>query len=94
MITHTLYTPELEIKETTETDGTLSTKLYDNRDDFDFRIVNFPYICGNIPESPAYGIYISQLIRYTRASYGEFIDRGRLLVKKLVHRQGKKCSSV
>ena len=97
---HTIYPPELEIKETTETstsasyldlllsvtDGTLSTKLYDKRDDFDFRIVNFPFICSNIPESPAYGVYISQLIRYARAcsSYGDFIDRGRLLTKKLV----------
>jgi hypothetical protein len=28
---------------------------YDKRDDFDFPIVNFPFICGNIPEAPAYG---------------------------------------
>ena len=67
-------------------DETLSTKLYDKCDDFNFRIVNFPYICSNIPESAAYGVYISQLVRYARAcySYGDFIDRGRLLTKKLV----------
>ena len=61
---------DLEIRETTETstpasnldlllsvnDGTLPTNLYDKRDDFDFSIVNFPYIFSNIPESSAYGI--------------------------------------
>ena len=52
-------------------------------DDFDFRIVIFPYICSNIHESPAYGVYISHLIRYARASssYGDFIDKKKLLTK-------------
>jgi hypothetical protein len=36
------------------------TKLYDIRDDFNFSIVNFPFICSNIPATPAYGVYISQ----------------------------------
>ena len=68
------------------TDGTLSTKLYDKSDDFDFRIVNFPFMCSNIPESPAYGVYISKLIRYAKAwsSYSDCIDSGRLLTKKPV----------
>jgi hypothetical protein len=30
-------------------------------------IVNFPFICSTIPEAPAYGIYISQLIRFSMA---------------------------
>ena len=61
-------------------------KLVDKRDDFDFRIIEFPYICISIPESPAYGVYISQLIRYANScsSYGDFKDRWRLLSKKLV----------
>jgi hypothetical protein len=29
--------------------------------------VNFPFICSNIPAAPAYGVYISQLIQYSRA---------------------------
>ena len=37
------------------------------RDDFSFPIVNFPFLCGNIPASPAYGVFVSQLIRYARA---------------------------
>ena len=77
-----IYPIELEIKDTTDTDksssylgihleigsdGRLRTKLYDKRDDFNFPIVNFPFICSNIPAAPAYGVYISQLIRYSRA---------------------------
>jgi len=46
--------------------GTLTTKLYDKRDDFDFPIVNYPFLDSNIPLSPAYGVYMSQLIRYSR----------------------------
>jgi hypothetical protein len=32
-----------------------------------FPIVNIPFICGTIPVAPAYGIYISQLIRFSMA---------------------------
>ena len=92
---------ELEIKDTTESStsasyldvllnidvgGKLTTQLYDKRDDFDFAIVNFPYICSNIPLSPVYGVYLSQLIRYARAcsTYDQFLSRGRLLTDKLM----------
>ena len=44
----------------------LYTKLYHKRDDFDFHIVNFPFLLSNIPSSPSYGVYISQLIRYAK----------------------------
>ena len=44
--------------------GKLSTRLYDKHDDFDFPIVNFPYLFSNLPSGPSYGVYISQLIRY------------------------------
>ena len=69
-----IYPIELEIKDTTSTDRSASyldlhleidrlrTKLYDKRDDFNFPIVNFPFICSNIPATSAYGVYISQLI--------------------------------
>ena len=92
------YPTELEIKDTTDTDrsasyfdlhfkidseGRLRTKLYDQRDYINFPIVNFPFICSNIS---AYGVYISQLIRYSRAcgSYQDFLDRGLLLTMKLL----------
>ena len=48
--------------------GTVSTKIYDKRDDFDFDIVNFPFLDGDVPRCTSYGIYISQLVRFARAS--------------------------
>jgi hypothetical protein len=39
--------------------GQLSTKIYDKRDDINFKIINFPNMCSNIPASPAYGVYIA-----------------------------------
>ena len=46
----------------------VSTKIYDKRDDFDFKIVNFPFLDGDVPRSTSYGVYISQPIRFARAS--------------------------
>ena len=46
----------------------VSTKIYDKRDDFNFDIVNFPFLDGDVPQRPSYGVYISQLIRFARAS--------------------------
>ena len=48
--------------------GFVSSKIYDKRDDFDFEIVNFPFLDGYVPRSTFYGVYISQLIRFARAS--------------------------
>jgi hypothetical protein len=50
-----------------DSEDRLRTKLYDKRDDFNFSIVNFPFIYSNISAAPAYGVYISQRIRYSRA---------------------------
>ena len=94
-------TVELEIKDTTESntsasyldlllsigrDGQLHTSIYDKRDDFNFHITNFPFLSSNIPTSPAYGVFISQLIRYARAcsSYGCLILRATRLSNKLL----------
>ena len=43
-------------------------KIYDKCDDFDFDfdIVNFPFLDGNVPPRPSFGVYISQLIRFAR----------------------------
>ena len=51
-----------------------------------FAIVNFPFLCSNVPLSPAYGVYVSQLIRYARAfhAYDDFLKRGQLLTKMLM----------
>jgi len=78
-----IYDLHLEI----DNEGRLRTKLYEKRDDFNFLIVNFPFICSNIPAAPAYGVYISQLIRFSRAcgSYQDFLDRRFLLTRKLLN---------
>ena len=48
------------------TKGIVPSEIYDKRDDLNFEVVNFPYLDGDIPHSPSYGIYISQLIHYAR----------------------------
>ena len=56
------------------------------RDDFNFHITNFLFLSGNIPSSPAFGVFISQIIRYARAcsSYECFILRAMRLSNKLL----------
>ena len=46
--------------------GIVSSKIYDKRDDFNFEILNFPFLDGDVPRSPSYGVYSSQLIRFAR----------------------------
>ena len=64
----------------------VSTKIYDKRDDFDFEIVNFPFLDGDVPRSTSYEVYISQLIRFARASsyVADFNTRNKLLTQKLL----------
>ena len=98
------YPIELEIKDTTNTDRSPSyldlhldidsgwrirTKLSDKRDNFNFPIVNLPYMCSNISSAPAYGIYISHLIRYSRAcgSCQDFLDKGLLHTRNLLNQR-------
>ena len=42
----------------------IHTSVYDKSDDFGFPIVNFPWLSGDVPRSPSYGFYISQLVRF------------------------------
>ena len=46
----------------------VSAKIYDKRDNFDFEIVNFPFLDGDVPRSTSNGVYISKLIRFARAT--------------------------
>ena len=48
------------------TNGIVSSKISDKRDDFNFEIGNFPLLDGDVPRSPSYAVYISQLIRFAR----------------------------
>ena len=82
-----MATSYLDLHLEIDSEGQIRTKLYDKRDYFNFLIVNFPFICSNIPVTLSYGVYISQLIRYSRAcgSYNDFFDRGLLLTRKLLN---------
>ena len=39
----------------------VSTKIYDKLDDFNFEIVNFPFLDGDVLRSPSYGVCICNL---------------------------------
>ena len=72
---HRIYTAELQLNKANASDteaafldlnlsihnDIVSTKIYDKWDDFNFDIVNFPFLDGDVPQRPSYGVYISQL---------------------------------
>ena len=62
----------------------VSTKIYDKRDDFDFEIVNCPFLDIYGPRSTSYGVYISKLIHFARASsyVTDFNTRHKVLTQK------------
>ena len=73
-----IYPPELQLNKANTSDteapfldwhlsisnGFVSSKINDKRDDFNFDIVNFPFLDGDVPRSTSDGVYISQLIRF------------------------------
>ena len=68
------------------TNGIVSSKIYDKRDDFNFEIVNFPFLDGDVPGSPSYDVYISQLIGFARvcSNVDDFNNRNCFLTAKLL----------
>ena len=95
-----IYLPELQLNtaNTSDSDAAfldlhlsisndiVSTTIYDKRYDFYFEIVNYPFLDGDVPRSTFYGVYISQLIRFARASshVAGFNIRNKLLSQKLL----------
>ena len=77
-----IYPPELQLNKANTSDtetpflelnlsisnGFVSCKIYDKRNDIDFDIVNFPFLDGDVPRSTSYGVYISQLFRFAKVS--------------------------
>ena len=77
-----IYPPELQLNKANASDteapfldlhlsisnGFVSSKLCDKHDDYDFEIhvVNFPFLDGDVPCHPSYGVYISPFIRFAR----------------------------
>ena len=71
------------------TNGIVSSKIYDKRDDFNFEIVNCPFLDGDVPRSPSYGVYISQLIRFARVcSNVDDFNNGNLFLTARLLKQG------
>ena len=68
-------------------DSKIHTSLFDKRDAFGFKIVNFPYLTGNIPNKQSYGVFVSQLVRYARCcqDFEDFRSRTSVLIDRLVH---------
>ena len=100
-----IYPPELQLNKANTSDteapfldlhlsisnGFVSSKIYDKRNDFDFDIVNFPFLDGDVPRRPSYGGYISQLIRFARvcSHADDFNTRNKCLTAKLLKRYHK-----
>ena len=66
--------------------GFVFAKIYNKRDDFDFDIVNFPFLDGDVLRRASYGEYISQLIRFARVCnhVADFNARNKCLTAKLL----------
>lgn len=77
--------PFLDLNIIIEKGNIISTSIFDKRDNFDFPIVNFPTLNGNIPHKSSYGVFVGELVRYARAcTYLEdFRTRTCTLVRKL-----------
>ena len=95
------YPPELQLNKANTSDteapvldlhlsisnGFVSSNISDKRDDFDFDIVNFPFLDSDVPRCTSYGVYISQLIRFARVSrhVADFNARNKSLTVKLLY---------
>jgi hypothetical protein len=75
----------LDINMKIDNNANLETSVYDKRDDFNFEIVNFPYLDSCIPKKPVLGIFLSQLIRYARicSKFQDFSHRSLILSRRL-----------
>ena len=54
--------------------------------DYNFEIVNFNFLDGDVPRSPSYGVYISQRIRFARvcSNVDHFNNRNLYFTFKLL----------
>ena len=93
---HRIYPTELQLNKANASDNEAAfldfnlsfhnDTVYDKRDDFDFDIINFPFLDGDVPRHSSYGVNISQFIRFARASshVDDFNNRNRFLTAKLL----------
>ena len=71
LMIHRIYPAELQLNKANISDteaaflvinlsihnDVVSTNIYDKRDDFNFDIVNFQYLEGDVPRRPSHGVY-------------------------------------
>ena len=76
----------LDLLFTRDRSNSITTKLYDKRDAFGFQIVNFSFMSSNIPSTPGYGVYASQLTPYARccSNYSDLLSHHRALVTRFL----------
>ena len=88
-VVNRIYPPELQLNKANTADteapfldlylsisgGFVSSKIYDKRDDFDFDMVDFPFLDGDVPRSTSCGVCVSQLVRFAGVS-GRVVDFG------------------
>ena len=95
-----IYLPELKLNQENQNDdkatfldleeqikdACIKVKTYDKRDAFEFEIINYPDLSGNIPTKPAYGVFTSQVIRYARICSKKDAQKVKSLTKKLLRK--------
>jgi hypothetical protein len=100
-----IYPPEMVLKKTNisankSTFLDLMVSIYrqkflyyswDKRREFDFQVVNYPNLSGNIPSSQSYGVYTSQLIRFCdiNMKFGHFLSDVKTLTGKFIEQSFK-----
>ena len=105
-----IYPSELVLKNTNTTarksnyldltisivNGKFRYQLYDKRQDFPFMVINYPFINGNVPRVPSYGVYLSQIIRfcYIFSESKKISNAFKALNKRLVNQGFVKCTLI
>ena len=71
--------------------GKFIFQSYDKRNDFNFKVVNYPNIAGNIPTSQSYGVFTSQLVRFcsVNSCFKNFVKDVRHLITTLANQHFK-----
>ena len=96
-----IYPPEMHLENTNKSKkvcnfldlrisifrGSFRYCSYDKRNDFNFNICNYPNLLGNIPWSGAYGVYISQLVRFCEINQNvnDFIKDVKVMTLKFLN---------
>ena len=60
-------------------------KSFDKRKEFPFLVINYPNLMGNVPINPSYGVFTSQLIRFSLINQhiDDFTSDVKSLISKL-----------